>query len=124
MSQSKSSDRGGDDYAVNLDAIRVRIGQTSFTDWTVPGVEGTAVSTHESDGVLAQLRELEQKERILSRRRHELHERIDFLQGVTVKLKPDVVAQLTAFKRSERSCSLGRRRLHHQIDELRAQVRG
>ena len=71
------------------------------------------------DETSTRLAEFTRRERLLSKRRRELHERIDFLEAITVPLKPDAIAQLSAFKRSERSCSFERRQLHHEIDELR-----
>jgi len=77
-----------------------------------------------SDEIATRLAEFERREHVLSKRRRELHERIDFLESITVPLKADAAAQLSAFKRSELRCSFERRRLHHEIDELRARAYG
>ena len=118
MRQRGNRDRGADDFVVNLDAIRARIDQASFTDWAAADAKPQVTSPPTADELATRLEHFERRERLLSRRRRELHERIDFLEAITVPLKPDAIAQLSAFKRSERSCSFERRQLHHEIDEL------
>jgi len=112
-----------DEFVVSLDSLRARIEQASHTDWAAGDSTPEGSSAEPADEISTRLAEFDRRERLLSKRRRELHERIDFLEAITVPLKPDAIAQLSAFKRSERSCSFERRQLHHEIDGLRAQAR-
>jgi hypothetical protein len=69
----------------------------------------------------ALLEQLEREERIVSRRRNTLHDRIDFLRsGGFASASPDN-DDLALLLDTERELSARRHVLHRQIDELRAE---
>jgi len=70
---------------------------------------------------LGDLPRLEQEERAVSRRRRQLHERIDFLRGSGAG-DPESVARLEKLEAEEREMSALRKELHRRIDSLRAQA--
>ena len=70
---------------------------------------------------LADLPRLEQEERAVSRRRRQLHERIDFIRGSGAS-DPDSLERLGKLEAEEREVSAKRRELHGRIDALRAQA--
>lgn len=71
------------------------------------------------DRLLAQL---EEEERLLSKRRARLHDRIDFLRANgNADGTPASPEQLEALDEQERELSKARKDLHARSDELRAQ---
>jgi hypothetical protein len=67
------------------------------------------------------LDELVEEERLVSKRRARLHERIDFLRGTgTADGTPASPEQLEALDEQERELSKTRKELHARIKELRA----
>ena len=70
---------------------------------------------------LGDLPRLEHEERAVSRRRRQLHERIDFLRGSGAG-DPETVARLEKLEAEERETSALRKELHRRIDSLRAQA--
>jgi len=69
-----------------------------------------------------ELRELEQEERALSRRRRRLHETITFVRGGGRGSGPEAEETLFQLEREELELSATRRQLHDRIDELRIQA--
>lgn len=122
MANGPSGDqRSSEEFTVALDAIRDRIRKASHTDWN--GVELTLAPPEvDGDDPRRRLFDLEREERTVSRRRRELHKRIDFLQEAPAPLNPSFAAQLEAYKRAERRDSTARKLLHQQIDELRLRL--
>ena len=112
-----------DGYRASLDAIQAKIREASHTDWT--GVELTLTPPDvNADDARRRLFDLQREEALVSKRRRELHKRIDFLEGVAVPLNATFAAQLEAFKRTEKRDSAERRRLHREIDRLRDEFVG
>jgi len=70
---------------------------------------------------LGDLPQLEQEERAASRRRRQLHERIDFLRGTGAD-DPESIERLGKLEAEEREVSARRKELHRRIDALRAQA--
>jgi hypothetical protein len=69
---------------------------------------------------LERLLELEQRESAVSRKRRQLHRRIEFVRG-TGMFEPGTHELLETLQDEERELSDERRRLHLQIDRLRAE---
>jgi chromosome segregation ATPase len=66
------------------------------------------------------LARLEEEARALSRRRRQLHERIDFARASAFG-DPDAAARLVKLEADEQELSRKRRELHSRIDALRGQ---
>ena len=64
------------------------------------------------------LQQLEERERVLSRQRRQLHRRIEFLRG-TAAFEPESRRLLAELMTEERELSEARRELHLMIDRLR-----
>jgi predicted nucleic acid-binding Zn-ribbon protein len=105
----------GTEFRVALDAIRRRIRLASHTDWTAADVPASEPDASED---ALRLAELEREERELSKRRRELHARIDLLEAAPAPLSLTFAAQLDAYKRAEYIASRDRRKLHREIDRL------
>lgn len=127
MSEDGSEQPGGKgtEFADALDRIQERVRLASTADSTaVAGVHPDAErASGETDEETAErLAELRIEERELSRRRRQLHVRIDTLQAAPVPLNLTFSAQLQAFERAEVVVSANRRRLHREIDALSASI--
>ena len=70
-------------------------------------------------GVL--LAQLEREERLVSKRRSTLHDRIDFVRAGGYASADPAEEQLSALQATEHELSGRRRVLHQKIDELRAE---
>lgn len=82
--------------------------------------ENLSSLSHRELGVL--LGELEREERVVSKRRSALHERISFVKaGGFASAEPDG-EHLAALQKTEHEISERRRVLHRQIDHLRAEL--
>jgi hypothetical protein len=68
---------------------------------------------------IADLPRLELEERAVSRRRRQLHERIDFIRGSGAS-DPDSMERLAKLEAEEKDVSARRRELHRRIDTIRA----
>jgi predicted transcriptional regulator len=113
MGEQRTGD--GEDFRLALDRIADRVRRASYTDWSAPE---ESAQDEPADERAARLVELEREERELSKRRRELHARIDSLQAAPTPLSLTFAAQLDAFKRAEVVVSANRHRLHREIDEL------
>lgn len=128
MSEDGSEQPGGKgtEFADALDRIqeRVRLASTADSAAQVAGMHPDAErASGETDEETAErLAELRIEERELSRRRRQLHVRIDTLQAAPVPLNLTFSAQLQAFERAEVVVSANRRRLHREIDALSASI--
>jgi hypothetical protein len=115
-------DRRGhpEEFSVALDALKERIRGASYTDWETgePGATPPRPALSAVDD--AELAALLVEEREMSKRRRELHARIDSLEAAPQPLALTFAAQLDAYKRAERKLSLNRRLLHRKIDEIAA----
>jgi predicted nucleic acid-binding Zn-ribbon protein len=71
---------------------------------------------------MRELRQLEEEERSVSRRRRQLHDKITFIRGGGRGIGPEAEALLFALETEELELSGQRKRLHARIDELRNDV--
>jgi hypothetical protein len=79
------------------------------------------VHTFGMGDTLRDLPQLELEERAVSRRRRQLHERIDFLRGSGAS-DPESTERLEKLAAEEHEVSVRRKELHRRIDALRAQA--
>ena len=70
----------------------------------------------------AELRQLAQEERDVSRRRRQVHEKITFVRGGGRGIGPEAEALLFGLEAEELALSAQRKRLHRQIDQLRLEL--
>jgi len=77
------------------------------------------VDTRRVGDSIAEIPRLELEERALSRRRLQLHERLEFLHGLGAN-DPDRLKRLARLEAEEKDVSARRRELHRRIDTLRA----
>lgn len=109
-----------DEFSVALDTIHERIRLASHTDWATHPEPVAA----DDDAPEARFHALVHEEQAISRRRRELHARIDTLAGAPGPLNDSLAAQLERYRRAEIEVSRTRRRLHREIDELAATLAG
>lgn len=110
-----------EEFRLAVDAIQERVRSASYTDWTSTD-SAAAREGATTDEAIRELDALERHEREISKRRRELHARIDSLEAAPKPLNLTFEAQLNAYKRAETQVSRERRLLHRKIDELAADL--